>query len=141
MKPEESFNEIKARIPESTNLVDALDIFISFFESTDIEGCEKEKDGDMLLFEWGGPYSWDSSYSITLTRQYSYEDEKGEYLGMQQLRMNYKYDPELINVESGNFWFDGKNIKNFRTMVLNSEIVQTAKLLNMKTIEFELGDV
>jgi len=141
MTPVQCLNELKIRIPDGTSLVDALERFISFFASTDIEGCDKENDGDMLLFQWGGPYSWDSYYSINLTRQYSFEDDDGEYLGMQQLGMDCKYDPESINIESGNLWYDGKDINEFNRMVLNSEIVKVATGLNMKSLEFDFGDV
>jgi hypothetical protein len=46
----------------------------------------------MLLFEWGGPYSWDQAVSVSLTRQFSFDDENGDYDRMQQLHMHCRYD-------------------------------------------------
>ena len=59
MTPHEAFEEIKERIPPGAPLTDALGKFVDFYASTSIQGCPKESGGDMLLFEWGGPYSWD----------------------------------------------------------------------------------
>ena len=55
MTPREAFEEIEKRITAGTSLTDALNEFVNFYASTSIEGCPKDSDGDMLLFEWGGP--------------------------------------------------------------------------------------
>lgn len=141
MSPDNALTQLKDLIPQGTDLLSCLDKFISFYETTYIEGCDKDKEDDMLLFQWGGPYSWDKNYSINLTRQFCFNDEDGEYIGMKHLQMNCKYDPELVNIEGGNFWFDGGNINTFRELVFNSEIVKAALKLKMQSLEFELGDV
>ena len=110
MTPAQVLSLLKQKIPFGTSLNKALTTFISIFDETVIEGCEKVNEGDMLLFQWGGPYSWDPSFSINLTRQFSYESDNREHTGMQQLQMNCRFNPEAITVESGNEWFDGTGV-------------------------------
>jgi hypothetical protein len=80
MTPKEALEKIEKRIPSGTPLTKAFREFVGFYVSTSIEGCSKESDGDMLLFEWGGPYPWDDCVSLSLTRQFSFNDEDGEYV-------------------------------------------------------------
>lgn len=54
MSPNQVLDDLKSKIPVSTNLRDALVIFMKHFDETKVEGCSKTDDGDMLLFEWGG---------------------------------------------------------------------------------------
>lgn len=68
MTPHDAFEAIEKRIPTGTALTDALTEFVNFYASSSIEGCAKETEGDMLLFEWGGPYPWDDCVSLSLTR-------------------------------------------------------------------------
>ena len=141
MSPEHALNELKVLISANTPLPEALERFINFYSNTNIEGCPKDDEGDMLLFQWGGPYSWDESYSINLTRQFTFLDSDGEYEGMQQLQMNCRYNPEQIAIKSGNEWFEGENLDEFRQSVLSSDSVKLASTLEMRSIALELGDV
>jgi hypothetical protein len=141
MTPHQVFDDLKSKIPLGMNLKEALVTFIKHFADTEIEGCSKANDGDMLLFQWGGPYSWDSYFSINLTRQFSHENEDGEYLGMQQLQMNCRYDADAVSTESGNEWFDGTDIESFTNRVLSSEAVAAVGGLEMRSLDFELDDV
>jgi hypothetical protein len=118
MTPHEAFEEIKKRIPTKTPLADALSEFVNFYASTSIEGCPKDSEGDMLLFEWGGPYPWDDCVSLSLTRQYSLSAEDGEDEQMQQLHMHCRYDASPVTLVAGNKWLHGQNTKAFLQYVL-----------------------
>lgn len=141
MTPREAFEEIEKRIPTGTSLTDALSEFVNFYASSSIEGCPKDSDGDMLLFEWGGPYPWDDFVSLSLTRQFSLSDEDGEYERMQQLHMHCRYDASQVTLVVGNEWLHGQDIDAFLQYVLNAPCTETVKNLNMLSLDFDMHDV
>lgn len=122
-------------------MVLALEKFIKFLGASEVDGCPKETDGDMLLFQWGGPYSWDDHFSMNLTRQFSFVDEAGEYEGMQQLQMDCRYCVEEISIEEGNQWLWRDEVGPFLQYVLDAPCIKAAKGLQMLSLEFTLGDV
>lgn len=142
MKAQEVLKDLQSKIDNTTKLESALSIFIDHYDATEVKNCSKgEGDADMVLFQWGGPYTWDNSVSINLTRQFIFSNAEGEYLGMQQLRMDCKFSPEDIVIESGNFWMEELSAELFLQKVLKSDAVNLAKGLKMQNIEFNLGDV
>lgn len=141
MTPQEAFDEIEKRIPAGTPLTAALSEFVNFYASTSIEGCPKVSDGDMLLFEWGGPYSWDAYVSLSLTRQFSISDEDGEYERMQQMHMRCRYDPGQLALAAGNDWLHGSDTEAFLRNVLNAPCTEAVKNLKMHSLDFDLHDV
>jgi hypothetical protein len=141
MTPTQALNELKSRIPPGTPLVAALEQFIRFYSDTEIDDCPKASEGDMLLFQWGGPYSWDTCFSVNLTRQFSFDDEDGEYDRMQQLQMNCRYQAGQIAIAPGNEWLYGADTEAFLQKILVAPCVITAKNLNMQSLDFDLHDV
>ena len=142
MKPEEVLKDLQSKINNSLSLESALRIFIEYYEDTEVENCSKlDGDGDTLLCQWGGPYSWDNSVSINLTRQFIFHNAEGEYRGMQQLRMDCRFSPDDIQLESGNFWMEELSAEAFLQKVLESEAVKKTKDLKIQNIEFKLGNV
>jgi hypothetical protein len=141
MTPIQILNKLKKEIRPGISLVSAIEIFIRFFSVSQVEGCPKEADGDMLLFQWGGPYSWDSHVSINLTRQFSFVDEDGEHAGMQQLQMNCRYQVGQLSVGKGNTWLHGDDVEAFLHGVLQSSSVIAARDLLMISLELSLARV
>jgi len=141
MTPHEAFEELKKRIPSGTSLTDALGEFVKFYDLSSIEGCPKDSDGDMLLFEWGGPYSWDDYVSLSLTRQFSLNDEDGEYERMQQLHMHCRYDARQVSLVAGNEWLHGQDTDAFLQSVLNAPCTRAVKNLNMLSLDFDIHEV
>ena len=141
MTPREAFEEVVKRIPPGTSLTEALSKFVNFYASSSIEGCPKDADADMLLFEWGGPYPWDECVSLSLTRQFSFSDEDGEYERMQQLHMHCRYDASQVTLVAGNEWLYGQDTDAFLEYVLNAPSTQTVKGLSMLSLEFDIHDV
>jgi hypothetical protein len=141
MTPTEVLKNLEDDIPAGTTLVAALEKFIKVFSATEVDGCPKETNGDMLLFQWGGPYSWDEHFSINLTRQFSFVDADGEYDGMQQLQMDCRYRAGDISIEEGNQWLWRDEVRPFLQYVLDAPCVKAAKGLEMQSLEFTLGDV
>ncbi|OFA08440.1 hypothetical protein [Duganella phyllosphaerae] len=141
MTPHDAFKEIKRQIPSGTSLTDALSEFVKFYASTSIEGCPKDAEQDMLLFEWGGPYSWDPCVSLSLTRQFSLNDEDGDYDRMQQLHMHCRYDANHVALVAGNHWLYGESTDAFLQYVLDAPSTRTVIHLNMLSLDFEIHGV
>ncbi|UUZ50354.1 hypothetical protein LP420_10885 [Massilia sp. B-10] len=141
MTPKQAVEELGKKIPPGTALATALDAFVAFYADTEIEGCPKHADGDMLLFEWGGPYPWDQCVSISLTRQFSFNDEDGEYDRMQQLRMSCRYDADQVSLVSGNEWLQDDDTQAFLQHILDASCVAAVKDLRMQSLDFLLHDV
>lgn len=68
-------------------------------------------------------------------------DNQKNYLSMQQLRMDCKYLSNDIQIESGNFWFEGKDIKEFENRILVSDAFKKAKSLQLQSVDFVLSEV
>ncbi len=141
MAPREALGEIEKRIPTGTALTDALREFVEFYVSTSIAGCPKESEGDMLLFEWGGPYPWDDCVSLSLTRQFSFNDEDGEYDHMQQMHMHCRYESSQVSLVAGNEWLWEQDTDAFLKFVLSAPCTETVKNLDMLSLDFDLHDV
>ncbi len=138
MTPSQALEELEQQIPPGTALTHALTKFVQFYVNTDIDGCPKTDDGDMLLFEWGGPYPWDQSVSLSLTRQFSFNDEHGEYDHMQQLHMHCRYDPAQVSLVSSNEWLDGMDADTMLDRVLNAPCTKLVEHLRMQALDFDL---
>ncbi len=141
MKPKKILKELKSKIPKGMHLKDALITFIDHYETSSADGCKKNDDCDMLLFQWGGPYDWDPAFSINLTRQFSYQDEDGEYDRMEQLSMDCRFDSVKVSVEPGSQWLEGDDLEKFKELILNSEVVKLCADEKMKAIRWELSEV
>ena len=140
MTPEDILNDLKNMITADATLAEALSRFIDHYAATEVEGCDKNADGDMLLFQWGGPYDWDPACSINLTRQFSHLDADGEYDGMEQLSMDCRFDPARVSMESGSQWLEGGDVEAFKSMVLQSAVVARCDGENMESIDWELSE-
>lgn len=138
--PSKSVKYIRNRIRGGSTLPQALSEFIDFYIEIDIFGCPKKKYGDMLLFQFGGPYDWTPHVQLNLTRQYTFEFF-GIYSGMKQLMMNVNYKADQLALVEGNFWLESDNVEEFRQKVLSSEAVKYASAFEYTGIEFEYESV
>ncbi len=135
MNPNDVLTETKKIVKNSSCVEDTLSEIIDFFFNSYVEGHSKEDDGDMLLFQYGGPYPWDENTNINITRQFSFTDKEGEHKGMSQLKVNFGYDNEKYPMTNGNFWHEDETLEQFKEKVLNSEVVKSVwqvKPLNIR---------
>ena len=140
MTPEESYSFIQDKINDSIGVEEALNTFIYFYASKEIEGCSKENEDDMLLFQFSGPSTWSPYVTVNLTRQYTFY-KNGEYDSMAQLKMDIEYKGKEIQLESGNFWLENISVAEFKDKVINSQAFQKVKDLKPMNINVEFGDV
>jgi len=66
---------------------------LEFYKNERADGCRFEKDGDMLLFQWG-VHNWGKGefFDLNITRQLILED-RCEDDDIWQLRLTFKYAP------------------------------------------------
>lgn len=79
------------------------------FAAEPVEGMSRDDDSDMCLFQCG-VYDWSDGkgprFHWGMTRQFSFEDEDGEYDHMEQLECGLYFDPSgpLASVHSPGIW-------------------------------------
>jgi hypothetical protein len=78
---------------------------------------------------------------LSLTRQFSFSDQDGEYAQMQQLHMHCRYDASQVSLVAGNEWLHGQDIDAFLRYVLNAPCTETVKNLDMRSLDFDLHEV
>jgi len=139
MNANQILEELKTKIQDGIDLESALRIFINYFQTTEVDSISVDEDSDMLLFQWGGPYSWDELFSVNLTRQIVYHDANGNCQKMQQLKMNCRYSADKVQIESGNFWLKNNNLKEFKKNIFDSEVFIKVQNLKMESIDLELS--
>ena len=87
------------------------------FAAMPVDGVDAE-DGDMCLFAWG-VYDWHDSkgerFQIDFTRQFSVNDDAGEYDHMEQLHCSFYFEPTewLRAYGAGSIWIAKELAKGF----------------------------
>jgi hypothetical protein len=83
------------------------DVMRAFFTEVVEDAAPREQDGDGLLAQYGiYTFSGAPLYELDITRQFSFNDEEGEYDHMAQLQCTFEFDPtdELRAVPAANRW-------------------------------------
>jgi len=85
---------------------EGVEAMIRFYREVHATDCDLERDGDMLLVQWG-VYDWGKGehFEFDLTRQFiPVKDEEPE---MWQLSLKYQFTPddELRSIGEGNKWW------------------------------------
>jgi hypothetical protein len=78
-----------------------------FFAEVVEDAAPREEDGDGLLAQYGiYDFSGQPLYELDMTRQFSFNDEEGEYDHMSQLQCTFEFEPseELRAVPDANLW-------------------------------------
>ena len=87
------------------DVVEGIELMLSFYEEERVEGCEVSEDGDMLLYQWG-TYDWGEgkTFDFDITRQLI--GPGGEDEDIFQLSLTFRFAPttESRAIESGNRW-------------------------------------
>jgi len=107
MKAADALDEFKHFLKARGANVDALsvrqgiDAMIEFYRSTRADDCDLDRDGDMLLFQWG-TYDWGQGRrsELDITRQFI--PAGGEDEDIWQLSLTFLFDPNLN--ANGNRW-------------------------------------
>jgi hypothetical protein len=101
----------------------------AFYRDVRPAGCEKNLDGDMLLFQWG-TYDWGKGryFNLDLTRQFVLEGTEGDE-GIFQLAFTFLYapSPALESLKDGNRWCHSPaDLSEFQRHVTFSEAYRVA---------------
>jgi hypothetical protein len=90
------------------------------FASEPVDGMSPGE-SDLLLFQ-SGPYEWSDGYGLTygwiLTRQFSFDDERGVYDHMEQLECGLYFDADdrLSALQTPGIWSGGDLDEWFATV-------------------------
>jgi hypothetical protein len=79
----------------------------AFFDEAVEDAAPRDQDGDGLLAQYGiYTFVEDPPYELDVTRQFSFNDEDGEYDHMAQLQCTFEFEPtdELRAVPAANLW-------------------------------------
>ena len=103
------------------DVVEGIELMLSFYEEERTEGCEIGDDSDMLLYQWG-TYAWErDAFELDITRQLI--GPGGEDEDIFQLSLIFRFAPttESRAVEMGNRWCSRPNeVESFREFIHNS---------------------
>jgi hypothetical protein len=96
----------------------------AFYREVRPTGCEKELDGDMLLYQWG-TYDWGQGryFNLDLTRQFILEGAEDDE-GIFQLAFRFLYPPSraLDALKDGNRWCHSPaDLEEFERYVISSD--------------------
>jgi len=124
-------NRLRARgieLPGVSVAAGFTEIF-AFYRDVRPAGCEKELDGDMLLYQWG-TYDWGkgSYFNLDLTRQFILEGTEDDE-GIFQLSFTFLYapSPALEALKDGNRWCRSPaDLPEFQRYVTSSEAYRVA---------------
>jgi hypothetical protein len=100
MKSADALHEFKRFLKKGGANVEALsvrqgiDAMIEFYRSTRADDCDLDRDGDMLLFQWG-TYDWGQGRrsELDITRQFIPAGREDEDIW--QLSLTFLFDPNL----------------------------------------------
>ncbi|MCP4604404.1 MAG: hypothetical protein GY847_28425 [Proteobacteria bacterium] len=109
----------KISLAKSDPLV-CIDAMLSFYKEMRFADVNMDEDGDTLLFQYGGPYSWEPGFfDLNITRQFI-RKKNGE---MKQLSLSFLY-PVTENALEDNRWCTCvEEIDGFRKYIMDSEAV------------------
>jgi hypothetical protein len=100
-------NHLAARGAAESTLTprSAADAVFSFYRDVRADDCDLDRDGDLLLFQWG-TYDWGQGerFEWDITRQFIVG--AGEDDDMSQLHVTFRFaaDPTLRSLGSGDRW-------------------------------------
>jgi len=132
-----SFSMASGTAIRGSRVLEGLKQMLAFYECVKASGCDG-MGSDMLLFQWG-VYDWGKGqfFEMNITRQFIENDRQGDD-AISQLSLTFKYLPaaELIAIEAGNQWFDGREELNaFRDFIFSSAPVLATLDKNPEYIE------
>jgi hypothetical protein len=80
---------------------DGIRLMLDFYRTVGAEGCDMERDGDMLLFQYG---THEQRFELDVTRQFILEGAEDEDFRQLSLRFEFMASPDLEAIGSGDRW-------------------------------------
>jgi hypothetical protein len=120
----ENFIEQKGFVINKLMLADGMDLMLEYYKGIRVGNCPIDKNGDMLLFEWG-TYNWGegSFFQCDITRQFIVDGLEGDD-AISQLSMRFYFipNPEFDNLKSGGRWCESPDeLFNFNLFINTNE--------------------
>jgi hypothetical protein len=101
-----AFNRLlKARNTSAAmvSVADGMEAMFELYRSTRADDCSLERDGDMLLFQWG-TYDWGQGrhFELDITRQFIRDSSDDDDDDIWQLSLTFLFTPNEL--KAGNRW-------------------------------------
>jgi hypothetical protein len=130
---------------------EAIELMIDFYSTVRAEDCDLDKNGDMLLFQWG-IYNWGKGefFEYNITRQFIFsardkarkEDRNDKCIWQLSLTLKFQVFPELRLIQSGDKWCDTPGeIADFTRFINDCEATQHVSSRVIEAIELTFEDV
>lgn len=106
---------------ERLDAAEAATLMCDWYRTSRVDDAGLNRDGDMLLFQWG-TYSWNSDrFSYDFTRQFIVDGGSDDD-ALWQLSLTLLFDDDATEVGSGNRWCGRPNeLDDFRSFVASSQ--------------------
>lgn len=134
---------------ESLDPNSGVDLMLGFYKQVRAEGCPLDRDGDMLLFQWG-TYGRDQArhFQFKLIRQFlesgDGEDEDDGDHEISQLRLTFYYPPTeaFAALKRGNRWCPNPSeIGEFAAHIRSSPAYHAVTSSRSEKVALEYGAV
>lgn len=117
----------------------ALERFVWVYTQIEIEGCSRADGSDQLLFQWGGPFAWNDSFSIYLIRKIRFPKDHG---GRRcELQLEFHYDPGQVSMKPGGHWLCGTDPEKILQVIRDSPCVVAASSLPWRSSRLDLYEL
>jgi len=131
VKPEDAKQELERRIKASGTPIECLTpaqgirLMLDFYRDIRADGCELDKDGDTLLFQWGTHELGEGhSFRFDITRQFNLVETEDEDAAMSQLSLTVHFAPsvELEAFQDGDRWCSTPDgLEDFEAFICSGE--------------------
>jgi hypothetical protein len=115
-----SFLEKRGIDLANTDPVSGIDLMIAFYADVRFSDVDLDEDGDMLLFQYGGPYSWSPAYfDLNITRQFITKTQGVFY----QLSLSFLYVVTENSLQDNKWCKRVEEIDSFRNYIQSSAAI------------------
>lgn len=109
----------KVVLSEASPIV-CIEKMLEFYSQIRFDGVDLDDDGDMLLFQYGGPYGWEPEFFVLdITRQFM-SSEDGT---ISQLSLSYKYKVKSNEMKDEHWCYDLSEVEAFSKYIKTSEVI------------------
>jgi hypothetical protein len=149
MTPESAKSELEKRIRQVGTAVGELTsaqgvrLMIDFYRNVRADHCQLDKDGDMLLFQWG-TYDWGQGrkFQFDITRQFIDSEIEDDDNAISQLSTKFYFLPsaELDAIKSGNRWCSTPaESADFEAFIVGSDAYLAVQALPPSKVTIDYG--
>ncbi len=146
MKPGMAKTRFLKRLEGAGQSLDALtpaagvEAMLAYYAEERADGCPLDRDGDMLLFQWG-THDWGQgpAFEVSIVRQLIVADDENEE--PRQLDLRFRFKPAAgASAGDGNRWCESPDgLPGFRRFVIRSAALKAVGHLVPDSVALRFG--